>query len=112
MKKWIAICLLLATVLSLCACGSKKTEEPAGYTVTVLDENGAPIPGAMVQLCKDVCVLGVTDADGVAYVDMPEDDYKAAFAVLPSGYTYEGEIQEFFFEKDSKNLTITLKKAE
>ena len=112
MKKWIAICLLLATVLSLCACGSKKTEAPAVYTVTVLDERGTPIPGAMVQLCKDVCVLGVTDADGVAYFDMPEDDYKAAFTVLPSGYTYEDEIQEFFFEKGKKNLTITLKKAE
>lgn len=112
MKKLIVVFLLLAMLLSLCACGSKKAEEPQGYTVTVLDENGAPIPGAMVQLCKDVCVLGVTDADGVAYFDMPEDDYKAAFAVLPSGYTYEDEIQEFFFEKDSKNLTITLKKAE
>ena len=47
MNKMIVMFLLLAMILSLCACGEKKTEE---YTVTVLDETGAPVAGAMVQL--------------------------------------------------------------
>lgn len=106
MKKMIAVFLFLAVVLSLCACGGKKTEE---YTVTVLDETGVPVAGAMVQLCKDACYPAVTDAEGVACFELPEDDYKVSFPVLPTGFSYVDEVQEFYFESASKNLTITLK---
>ena len=106
MKKIFVMSLLLAMILSLCACGGKKTEE---YTVTVLDETGVPIAGAMVQLCKDACYPAVTDAKGVACFELPEDDYKVSFPVLPTGFSYVDEVQEFYFESASKNLTITLK---
>ena len=109
MKKMIVMFLLLAMVLSLCACGGKKTEEPGGYTVTVLDETGAPVAGAMVQLCKDACYPAVTDAEGVARFDIPEDTYKVSFPILPDGFAYVDEVQEFCFENGSKDLTITLK---
>lgn len=107
MKRTIGVLLVLAMVLCLCACGSEK-----GYTVRVVDENGVPVAGAMVQLCKDACVPGMTDAEGTAYFDLPADDYKVAFAVLPAGYAYVDGVQEFCFEKGSRELTITLKAAE
>ena len=81
------------------------------YTVTVTDENGAPIPGAMVQLCKDTCMPGAADANGVATFRVVEDTYKVSFLMRPAGYTYSGEEQEFYFEDGSFELTIALKKA-
>lgn len=136
-KSLLAVVLMLTMALSLCACGGSEapaeteapavteapvvteapeTEAPAeeegGYTVTVLDESGAPIAGAMVQLCKDACVPGVTDAEGVAKFNLPEDTYKVSFLALPAGFTYVDEAQEFYFEDGSMEMTITLKAAE
>ncbi len=137
-KRLVAAVLMLAMALSLCACGGEKpaeteapavteapvvteapaaeTEAPAeeegGYSVTVLDENGAPIAGAMVQLCKDACVPGVTDAAGTAKFNLPEDEYKVSFLALPAGYAYVDEVDTFYFEDGSMEMTITLKAAE
>ena len=136
LKSLIAAMMVLAVSLTLCACGGK-TEEPAettaapvvtetpvqqteapaeetvgGYTITVVDENGKPIAGAMVQMCKDTCYPGFTDENGVVKFDLAQDDYKVSFLALPDGYTYVDEAQEFYFEDGSMELTITLKTAE
>ena len=81
------------------------------YTVNVVDEAGNPIAGAMVQLCKDTCFPGVTDANGVAKFTLAEDEYKVSFLALPAGYTYVDDTQEFYFADGSMELTITLKAA-
>ena len=89
-------------------------EEETGmvqYTVTVLDEEGNPIVGAMVQLCKDSCVPAITDAEGVATFNLPEDDYKASMLAMPEGYAYAGEEDTFYFDA-AFDLIITLKAAE
>lgn len=134
MKKIISVLLLLCLVLSLCACGQTNTEttttEPttteaveenttekpteddgmATYTVTVTDEGGNPISGAFVQICKDDCFPGSTDANGTATFSRPETEgYKISFISLPAGYDYSGEETEFYYEGDAKELTITLK---
>ncbi len=140
LKSLLAVVLMLTLALGLCACGGEAeapaTEAPAveapvvteapeapaaepeapaesegGYTVTVVDENGAPIAGAMVQMCKDACVPGITDAEGVARFNLPEDTYKVSFLMLPEGYTYADETQEFHFADGSMELTITLAAA-
>ena len=136
MKNMIALALVLCLMLTLCACGSKAeepkpaeteapvvvaTEAPAVeetepaipegmvvYTVTVVDEGGNPIVGAMVQLCKDSCVPAITDAAGVATFTLPEDDYKASMLSMPAGFEYAGEEDTFYFE-GAFELTITLK---
>lgn len=136
LKNVCVIALLLCMMLSLCACGGKEntaapaeteapavetTEAPAEteaalaegmvvYTVTVVDEEGNPVVGAMVQLCKDSCVPGVTDESGVATFTLAEDDYKASMLSMPEGYAYAGETTEFYFEGGSA-VTITLKAA-
>ena len=139
MKNIFALALVLCLMMTLCACGGEKapaeakpveteapvvvTEAPVEeteaalpegmvqYTVTVVDESGAPIVGAMVQLCKDSCVPAVTDANGVATFNLPEDDYKASMLAMPAGYAYAGEADTFYFE-GAFELTITLKAAE
>lgn len=134
MKKFISIALLLCMALSLCACGSDEnttpatteapvvvteapTEAPAAteapvaegmttYTVTVVDAEGNPMAGAMVQICLDACIPAVTDASGVATWNVAEADYKVSFLTVPAGYTAEAE--NFYFENGSTDLTITL----
>lgn len=122
------IVLLLAVCMILCACGGEQTPETTEapvqttaapveetvddgkvtYTITVVDEAGAPIAGAMVQICLDACYPGVTDTNGQAKFSVVEEDYKVSFLSMPAGYTYSGEAQEFYFD-GGYDLTITLK---
>ena len=131
-KCLVAAILMLILAMSLCACGgeaeaptteapvveapvvteapAQETEAPAeeedGYTVTVLDEAGNPVAGAMVQMCKDACVPGITDAEGVAKFNLPEDTYKVSFLALPAGYTYVDETDTFYFKDGVLTLDV------
>lgn len=80
------------------------------YTVTVVDTAGNPIPGAMVQICKDTCLPTSTNEQGVATWTQPEDSYKVSFLMVPAGYTADAE--EFYFEDGAYEMTITLTPAE
>ena len=40
--------------------------EEAAFKVTVVDQDGNPVAGAMVQICLDSCLPAMTDANGVA----------------------------------------------
>ena len=122
------IALLLAMCVMLCACGGAETPAttqaplettaaPAAetvddgkvtYTITVVDESGAPIQGAMVQICLDACYPGMTDANGQAKFSVVEEDYKVSFLSMPAGYTCDEEA--FYFDGEYE-ITITLKAA-
>lgn len=81
------------------------------YTITVVDEEGNPISGAMVQLCKETCLpCGATNADGVVSVTTVEDDYKVSFMTPVEGYVTDG--LEFYFDAGSTEMTIVLTAAE
>ena len=76
------------------------------YTVTVVDQDGAPVVGAAVQLCVgDLCKLPCpTDASGVSVFENFEPaDYSVKVTV--SGYTVE---EYYHFDTDSTELTITV----
>ena len=123
MKKTTIVFLALLLALSLCACVSRMPEQdetipklgeddPAAavlYTVTVTDESGTPVPGAMVQLCSDICVPGVTDEEGIARFTLTPGDYKVSMTVMPQGYAHAGDATEFTFPEGSRELTIVLK---
>lgn len=79
------------------------------YRVKVVDEAGNPIVGAMVQICLDTCLPGMTNEEGVAAYQVAEADYKVSFLALPEGYTYTTEETAFYFESGSTEMTITLK---
>lgn len=76
------------------------------YKVTVVDENNAPLAGAMIQLCKDeLCGMpGFTDANGVATF---EYDAPANYTVKVTLTGYTGEA-EYTFPANSTELTIQL----
>ena len=122
--------LVTFSAIGLCACGGNgdenKTTEPTTkkeeisttakneeekYTVKVVDEEGNPVVGAMVQLCKDSCVPAMTKDNGVAEFELAEDNYDVKFAVFPKGYEYSTDEQVFHFESGKTELTITLKKV-
>ena len=107
--------LAVVLVLFLTGCGGEKTEPvpeaETAYRVLVLTEDGEPVQGAVVQLCKDVCYPGVTNEQGEAVFSVPADSYKVAFAMLPEGYDYPDGVQEFYFEEETRELTISLKKS-
>ena len=127
--------LVMCSTIGLCGCGgnggedsttestsskevestsdkeTESSEEDNGkvkYTVTVVDEEGNPVVGAMVQLCKDSCVPAMTKDNGVAEFNLKEDDYDVKFAIQPEGF--EAPAEKYNFEEGKTDLTITLKK--
>lgn len=80
------------------------------YTVTVQDESGKAVAGAVVQLCKDTCIPSVTDENGSAQFKVTEDDYKVSVTQAPKGFA--ADATEYHFEEGSYELTIILKAAE
>ncbi len=140
MKKCIAALLLLCLLLGLCACGENtsadttpsETQTPTegetgpsqeaseaepNYFITVVDTDGEPVSGAIVQMCKlgddGSCTPATvpTDAQGKVSFTLPEDSYKVSFIVLPGAYTYVDEAKDFYFAEGARELTITVKKA-
>lgn len=80
------------------------------YTVKVVDGAGAPLSGVAVQICKDSCMPGMTNAEGVATFRVAEEEgYKVSFLTVPEGYTAEAE--EFYFEAGATEMTLTLTAA-
>lgn len=126
MKKLIAALLLVSMAFCLCACGgddNNNVTDPAvtdptepeaqgvTYTIKVVDEGGNPVAGAMVQLCSDLCLPMITDAEGLAvYKNQEEkDNYKASVTTFPAGYEQLGEETEFYFAEGVYEVTITVK---
>ena len=126
MKK--IVCATIAVLsLALCLCACNDTNEPQGdaeittttvatttttqpqaasFEVKVVDQNGAPVQGVMIQICKDICVPKVTDANGVALFDLEiEDGHKLSVLSCPTGYSYTGEA-EVYLESGSKSVTV------
>lgn len=136
-KRLLLLALALCMVLGLCACASEEpnptenndatspvASDPVEsdvatdpgvedgkvvYTVTVQDEAGNPVAGAMVQICLEACLPTVTNEQGVATWTMEEAGYKVSFVTLPAGYDYATDAQEFYFEDGSYEMTLTLK---
>jgi hypothetical protein len=133
-KRLLALVLGLSLMLCLCACGNSQsdateppventtepitepvenTTEPVAeptYTVTVVDQDNAPVAGAWVQLCLEACVPAVTDENGVAQFFLEENDYKVGFTVMPAGYEYAGEEQEWYFADGENTMTVVINK--
>ena len=107
MKKRMAILsMVLVLALGLAGCGKKPAEAPAeaaapaeeavqetaeetsgSYLVLVMDEENAPIPGTSIQFCSDIqCMMGKTDADGVAEFEEAPGHYTVHVLKVPEGY--------------------------
>ena len=133
-RKLIAmICIIISVMLIACACAApeettgttsvttapvtEETTEESGteapttskvtYTVTVVDENGAPLAGAEVSLCNNgLCTPAETDENGVATFTLAADTYSVK--VVLEGYTGEAE---YSFPEGETALTVVLTKV-
>ena len=135
MKKLFALLLVLCMVFSLCACGGNsdteddtkkdniennqvdkddkedetETETTPSFKVTVVDEGGNPVQGCMVQVCKDICMPAMTNAEGVATISIEiEEGHYLSVSQEPEGYEYTGE-EKVYLEAGQTEATITLK---
>lgn len=74
------------------------------YTITVVDQDGAPVADTPVQLCVgDICLTPrVTGANGVVVFDIKPAEYSVKIPLDE----YEGLV--FYFDGDSTELTITV----
>ena len=81
------------------------------YTVTVVDQNGAPVAGVSIQMCTaDSCLMPAPTAeDGTVRFTLAPAAYHATVAICPEGYTAEAAA-EYHFEGDATALTITVTK--
>ena len=125
MKKIISIILAAAMLLSmslcLLSCGDKdkggdgdqpQTEKKVTYTVTVVDEDGNPVSGVMVEFAlKGGESFPVpTKSEGKASTTTTKE-LSAKIIAVPDEYEYDNLLQPISFDKDG-NATITLKKAQ
>lgn len=138
MKKILIGLLALCMAVSICACDGAsgdpedtkstdtktettadteketeaETEKKAAFEVKVVDENGAPVAGVMLQVCKDTCVPSRTGDDGVASFNVEiTDGYKLSVLSCPTGYEYTGEA-EVYLESGATEITVEVKGVE
>ncbi len=112
----LALSLLLSLSLLLIGCDSPAPEgdgtDPIAdgnvtYTVTVLDPDGAPVPGVGVQFCDDNgCRMPMTtNAEGVVTLSEAKSNFHITIVGVPEGFATDSE--EYHFG-DAFELTVTL----
>ncbi len=79
------------------------------YRIFVVDENAVPVAGAMVQFCTDsMCMMAVTDADGMASFDETPGVYDVHILQVPDGY--EQTVEGFKTKDVYSDMYITIEK--
>ena len=86
------------------------TANDAGlYRVYVADESGKPVEKAKIQFCSDSeCMLGTTDATGLATFEVPEGTYTVHVLKVPEGYAKD---ENAYTMTGYSDLSIVLKLA-
>ena len=81
------------------------------YTVTYVDQNGAPVPGVMCQVCDDsMCQVFVSDANGVCEFTLPANSYEIHTLKLPEGYEGDTDtVTKAPVQGGELNFTLTKK---
>ena len=124
--------MAFAMLFCLCACGgdsngptgnepidnqnnntqtSSKEDATPKFEVTVIDGDGNPVKGVMVQLCKDTCVPAMTDENGVAiFSEEITDGYKLSVMSCPEGYEYTGDAEIYLEDGDTEYIIEITKK--
>lgn len=78
------------------------------FKILVVDQDGNPIEGVMVQMCADYCKMPVvTGADGKASYAYEEGDFHAQLTSLPEGYTVDDPNAYYEFVDGLATITLT-----
>ncbi len=141
MKRILFVLLALILVFGLCACAtttdeskapsdadvskteskeeskeaSKEESTPASlpeFIVTVVDEEGSPVSGVMVQVCNEgTCIPAVSNAEGKAVLNVEiGNGYTLKVPSVPAGYEYKGEA-EVALDTGITEYTVELSKV-
>lgn len=88
----------------------KPVEDKPSYTVTVVDQNGDPVPGASVGFCLETgCVPVDTDDNGVATFHGAPNRYHIQVVDAPDEYDYPDE-SDVYIGPESGEVTLTITK--
>ena len=80
------------------------------YTVTFVDQNGAPVPGCIVNFCTDeACMPVVANENGVAVFSGAPYAYHLQVIKVPAGYEFD-TAQEFYADEAGGALSFTVTK--
>lgn len=78
------------------------------YRIICVDEDGNPVQGATIQFCSDIqCMMGKTDADGVAEFDEAPGSYIVHLLKVPEGFAKDST--EYEAPAVPGDLTIVVK---
>lgn len=125
MKRFIIV-LLAAGLLAALACASAPTEglpqpipglaqaggeeRAEAYTVTVVDQNGEPVPGVFINFCTDAtCTPAMSDENGVITFAGEPDVYHLQVLKAPEGYSFDASF-EAYTEAEYGAMTVEIVK--
>lgn len=92
--------------------GGETLTEGVRYSVTVLDQDGNPVPGCMIGFCTDeACVPVMTDAEGSAVYLAEPYSYHVQLLSLPEGYDYSGADDMVLMEQ-GEAVSVTVSRVE
>lgn len=85
-------------------------EAPAGtlaaYEIRVVDQNGDPVSGAVVNFCTDdACTPAQSDGDGVITFEGAPQAYHLQILTLPEGYRFDAE-DDLYTEPTYSAMTL------
>ena len=80
--------------------GTVETAEAAApltaYILHVIDQNGDPVPGMMVNFCTDTaCVMVRADENGTIVFDGAPDVYHVQMLKAPGGYSFDADFEMY-----------------
>jgi uncharacterized surface anchored protein len=84
-----------------------------GIRLTKTDsETGAFLAGVQFSIYQGDTLIATmtTDENGVASFFLEENDYKVGFTVMPAGYVYAGDEQEWYFADGENTMTVVINK--
>jgi len=114
-KKILMFILILAMALPLTGCGggtggkdpAQDAEGGAEYTITVTDQNGDPVAGAVVNICTDTtCEPQTTDENGFIYYSGEMENYHLEVIKVPEGYDIGDEADLYTGEETRFSIQV------
>ena len=71
-----------------------ETALPQAYLLHIVDQDGAPVPGVMLNFCTDAaCIPRKSDASGTVTFDGAPDVYHVQLLKAPEGYGFDPDFE-------------------
>ena len=90
LKKMASVMLALTLCLGLFGLVACNKDKATDYSFRVVSAQDEPVAGAQIQLCKDLCMTIVTDANGEAHFDKEELAWEIHVYVNGEAVEFEG----------------------